>query len=125
MIIMDNKQFQELFLTVHGEDIWKLRKERIKKILRELLNGKFKDEIQERRFLVRIKKLECGCNAQVFRKADPVIIELNEEYWERHPELDDHNNTRLRKTLIHELTHVAIDKGDKDPLFELELKRRG
>lgn len=121
---MDNKDFETLLMAVYKKDIWDLRMEHVKKILGELLNDEF-DEIREQKFLINIKKLESGINAQVFRKANPVIIELNEEYWERHPELDDHDDIGLRATLRHELTHILTDASDGDPLFELELKRRG
>lgn len=118
---MDDEQFQELFLAVHKKDIWVLRQDRVEKILKELLNGEFRDEIQERRFLIRIRKLKGNCSAQVFKKLNPVIIDLNSERWKWKPGLNDHD---IRETLRHELLHVATNRDDDDPLFELEAKRR-
>lgn len=118
---MEEKEFQELFLAVHKKDIWEIREKRIKTILAELMNGEFKDEIQERRFIVKITKLKPGTNARIYRWEDPVIIELNSERWKRDPGLCDRD---IKETLRHELLHVAFNVGDDSPLFKLEAKRR-
>ena len=119
--MMDKKQFKELFTATHKEDIWELRMRRVKRILKDLLTGEFQDEIKEESFLIRITKLEKGINACVSMWANPVLIELNSERWERHPELADY---KIRETLRHEILHVLLKKGDKDPLFIAEAKRR-
>lgn len=124
---MEDKQFQELFTAVHKEqgDIWDVRLERLKKILRELLEGEFNEMLyREGRFLIKITELKSNVNAHVFRKSDPIIIEFNSERWEKHPELD-FNDTPLRQTLRHELLHVLTNEKDGDWLFNLEAKRRG
>lgn len=118
---MDEKQFQELFLAVHKKDIWDLRTERVKKILSKLLTGEFKNEIQGKKIIVRIKRLKGNCNAHVFFNVEPAIIELDSRRWKRQPELDDQN---IKETLRHELLHIALNTGDEDPLFKLEAKRR-
>lgn len=118
---MDEKQFQELLMAVHKKDMWDLRMERVRKILSELLIGEFKDEIQGRKIIIRIRKLEGNCNAHVYRWVNPVIIDLNSERWERQPELND---SALKETLRHELLHIVLNAGDENPIFKLEAKRR-
>jgi hypothetical protein len=114
--MMEDEQFEELFKAVHEEDAWEISEERIKAILTELLCGEFQD-LQERRFVVRITKLKPGRNAQVYRWANPVVIKLNSERM-RPTEHD------IRETLRHELLHVLLNAGDEDPLFKIEAKRR-
>ena len=118
---MDEKEFKELFAAIHPGDVWELRKKNIAGILEGLLNGEFLDLIEERKYLIIITKLEKGVNALVRYGADPVTIKLNSERWEKHPELADYY---IRETLRHEILHVLLKKGDKDPLFIAEAKRR-
>lgn len=120
---MDDLQFRELLAAVHNErgDIWEIRQKRIEKILRDLLEGEFRDAIQERSFLINITKLKPGINAHIYRWAKPVWIELNSERWEKQPGLCDHD---IKETLRHELLHIALNAGDEDPVFKLEAKRR-
>ena len=118
---MNKIKLKEICPVVHPENVWELRMKRVKRILEDLLTGEFKDEIQERKFAVRITKLKKGVNARVDRWVNPVTIELNSRRWKKHPELADYN---IRETLRHELLHISLKLGDNSPLFKSEAKKR-
>lgn len=94
------------------------------RVMRELLAGEF-SEVKERVFIVLCKGDEDDFIAQINRSIKGCcIILVHLKSWATDPAFSE-RHTGLRDLIRHELLHAEIKRGDKDPLFQAELKRRG
>lgn len=120
---MDDRQFQELYESIHGkkEPDWEERLEECKAIIQELWTGEFKDLIdKDKRIFVRIvSHEEIDALASVQEKEQGLtMIFISRRIWES-PRLKG----RLRQILRHEMLHVA-GLSHRDPEFDIEAEKR-
>ena len=118
---MEENQFQQLLKAVNNEDIWHFRMSAVKEILTELLEGEFKDKIEERKFKIILKELKDRSLAKIHSKDGQVYLFINLENWEKNANF----SKSLRGILRHELLHLETGQSDQDLDFRIEAKRRG
>lgn len=121
---MEEKQFQELFLAVRHKDIRDAWVADIKKVLKELLKGEFKDRIKETEWKIILERPKRGdYRAAISSHKGKVYLWINPKNWETNP---DFSNGTLKMVLRHELLHVELDMADdEDSRFIEEGKKRG
>jgi len=121
---MRDNQFQELLKAVQGKDVSDVRGDEVKKIVKELLQGEFRDDIEETKITIDLRKRPADHSlADVKVKDGKVIIWINSKNWENNP--DFAKGGSLRSLLRHELLHVALNDTDDSPFFKTVARQKG
>lgn len=93
------------------------------RVVRELLAGEF-STVKERVFIVLCKGDEDDFMAQIYRSIKGCcVILVHLRSWARDPEFSE-RPSGLKALMSHELLHAEMKRGDEDPVFKAELKRR-
>lgn len=123
---MENERFEKLLIALKGKDIWDVRLEECKAIIKELVNSDFGDiRYGLEKIFIQIARLPSGKTMAMTiedKKPGQFRIIIEKANWERNP---DFGKTGLRMILAHELLHVETGLEDRDPRFKQAARERG
>lgn len=122
--MMRTDQFRQLLKAVQGEDVSDVRGDEVKEILEELLQGEFRDDIEETKFKISVnEEPRERALAEIKVKNGKVHLWINPKNWEKDPNFAKGGG--LRSLLRHELLHIALNDTDDSSFFKMVARQKG
>jgi len=121
---MRDNHFRELLKAVQGKDVSDVRSDEVKKIVKELWSGEFKDDIKEAKISIDLRKRPADRSlADIKVKDGKIILWINPKNWDKNSDFTKGGG--LRALLRHELLHVALNDTDDSPIFKMVARQKG
>jgi len=111
----------------NDDTTWKERTKKCREVMNELLETEFKEKIKKTACLgireIPVGKSGTAVEAHIYMRLLRywAVIYINKACWNK----SGFGEQEIRDILRHELLHLELMKGDDDPEFRKEAKRRG